>query len=750
MRLGKFQGRSGVKRFRFPALSIFVSAYLWPSIVFAQTFQHSGTELGAMLDIVPLAIAGGALACGVVALLWLKRVGSGSTSSLDSTQHQLATLRARLDGYEALLSGLPELTLVWGEDEGAPRFFGDPRELGNGLKSAADVLDFSGWLGGTDSDRLARLLTDLRVGGKGFSTDLRTAEGASVQVTGKALGDAHVLSLRAGDQREVPRVAQTSALIEDAKASDTISIEAIAAGAELPPSSLTDQNSPLHIDGVIDTFTTPVAIFDSQGDLKQFNRAYCDLWQLDDNWLRQGVNERAIIDRLHTKGRLPAVGDYQAWRKAHLDAYSLSGPREESWHLPDGRSITVIAAPASGEGGVIYVFEDVTEHLRLQSINKSLTNVQRETLNALSEGVAVFGTDGRLRLHNPRLSAIWKLPMNELGLHPHIDEITRQCAQAFEADGQSIWAELKLHIVSLDPNRTDDSGRIKRSDGCLIDYTIVRLPDGQTMLTFVDVSRSANYERVLKERNEALVAADHLKDAFVQNVSYELRSPLTNIIGFADLLASDGFGPLTDQQRSYTDYIRASSAALGILIDNILDLTHVDAGIAKLDLQPLDINELVQKAKAGLGATLAGVDGAEPINLKVNVPDELPLFVADGGRIVQILYNLLSNAANFSEPGAVVSLSIEPRADWFRFIVEDEGVGVPGDMREDMFKRFEGKSVAGRQRGAGLGLTIVKAFVQLHGGTVTMEKREPRGTRVVVNLPAITTLNSAQTESDNV
>ena len=77
-------------------------------------------------------------------------------------------------------------------------------------------------------------------------------------------------------------------------------------------------------------------------------------------------------------------------------------------------------------------------------------------------------------------------------------------------------------------------------------------------------------------------------------------------------------------------------------------------------------------------------------------------------------------------------------------------MGVSSEFRDDMFKRFEGKSVAGRQRGAGLGLTIVKAFVQLHGGTVAMEKREPRGTRVIVNLPAITKLNSAQTESDNV
>ncbi len=741
MKLGKFQRRLGVKRFHFLRLGISFSASVWSSLSLAQTLEQSKNELSAMLNIAPLAIAGGALVCGVGAVLWISRTRRADAAPPNTTKHQIATLRSRLDEYEALLSSLPELTLVWNEDNSAPRLFGAPRQLGNGLKSAASVLDFSGWLAVPDSGRLGELLTDLRVGGQGFTTDLRTNEGAKVHASGKTLGNSHVLSLRASSVE--PDTGNLESTKPEADEPQTPDIAPAAAPR-------TEQPALLDIDGVIDAFTTPVVIFDADGNLKQFNTAYCSLWQLDENWLRQGVNERAIIDHLHTKGRLPVVGDYQKWRREHLGAYSLSAPREESWHLPDGRSITVVAVPATRDGGVIYVFEDVTEHLRLQSTNKSLNNVQRETLNALSEGVAVFGTDGRLRLHNPRLSAIWKLPMNELGRHPHIDDIARQCTEAFEADGERIWADLKLHIVSLDPNRTDTSGRIKRSDARLIDYTIVRLPDSQTMLTFVDVTQSANFERVLKERNEALVAADHLKDAFVQNVSYELRSPLTNIIGFADLLASDGFGPLTSQQRAYTDYIRSSSAALGILIDNILDLTHVDAGIAELDLQTLDIKELIEKARAGLGATLAGVDGAEPVNLDVSVPDELPEFVADGGRIVQILYNLLSNAANFSEPGAVISLRVEPRADWFRFVVEDDGVGVPSEFRDDMFKRFEGKSVAGRQRGAGLGLTIVKAFVHLHGGTVTMEKRQPRGTRVIVNLPAITKLNSAQTESENV
>ena len=240
-------------------------------------------------------------------------------------------------------------------------------------------------------------------------------------------------------------------------------------------------------------------------------------------------------------------------------------------------------------GGVIYVFNDLTERLALETRYNALNRVQNETLNALNEGVAVFGTNGRLTLSNPRLSVLWKLPTNVTGKHPHIDEIASACDEAMPEDGATIWADLKEVVIDLNPARLDRSGRIRRADGRLIDWAAVRLPDGQTMLTFTDVTESANYQQVLKERNDALVTADRLKDAFVQNVSYEFRSPLTNIIGFADILASGGAGELNERQKAYTDYIRASSATLGVLIDNILDLATVDAGIAQLDLRPQDI-----------------------------------------------------------------------------------------------------------------------------------------------------------------
>jgi signal transduction histidine kinase len=490
-----------------------------------------------------------------------------------------------------------------------------------------------------------------------------------------------------------------------------------------------------HISGIIDTLATPIAIFNAKRELIQYNQAFASLWNLSRKFLVLGLDEGAILDKLRTEGMLPSQVDYRNWRAKHLESYTRKAPHEaEPWHLPDGRTIKVISAPAGGQGGVIYVFEDITERLKLESTNKAFSNVQRETINALSEAVAVFGTNGRLTLSNPRLSGLWKLPMNELGQSPHIDQIAEASGRAIPEDGASIWRDLKRGIIDLNPTRSDQTGRINRSDGRLLDYAITRLPDGQTMMTFLDVTESASYSRVLKERNDALVAADLLKDAFVENVSYELRSPLTNIIGFADLLATEG-GTLSDRQRAYIDYIRASSVTLGVLIDNILDLASVDAGIAELRPELLDVTTLVDKAKAGLSATFPEISGEKPINLIVDIDDGLPPFIADGTRIVQVLYNLLSNAARFSPPGGEIRLSVSHRAERLLFTIEDEGPGLTDEMRAAILTRLDSPGTGGRQRGAGLGLSIVRTFVNLHGGTITAEKREPRGSRIVVNLP---------------
>ena len=179
------------------------------------------------------------------------------------------------------------------------------------------------------------------------------------------------------------------------------------------------------------------------------------------------------------------------------------------------------------------------------------------------------------------------------------------------------------------------------------------LPDGATMLTFQDITDTENVERALRERNEALETADQMKIDFVHHVSYELRSPLTTIIGFAHFLSDPSTGPLTPKQAEYLGYITASTNALLAIINNILDLATIDAGAMSLNLGPIDIRKTIEAAAEGIQDRLA----TDHIELKVDVDPEIGKFVGDERRVVQVLYNLLANAVGFSpqEPAIVLS-----------------------------------------------------------------------------------------------
>src|SRR5262249_8137362 len=254
------------------------------------------------------------------------------------------------------------------------------------------------------------------------------------------------------------------------------------------------------------------------------------------------------------------------------------------------------------EGGVTYLFDDVTESLKLARQNDGLMRVQRETLDNLAEAVAVFGSNGRAQLFNPPFARMWKLSPDALAQQPHIETIEEWCRPLF-AD-EATWQTLRAAITGID-NRISVPLKIERKDGSVLDCMTMPLPDGATMLTFQDVTDTVNVERALRERNEALEAAGQMKLNFVHHVSYELRAPLTTIIGFAHFLADPSTGPLTPKQAEYLDYVTKSTNALMALTDSILDLATIDAGAMKLELGPVDIPKAIEAAAEGLQDRLA-------------------------------------------------------------------------------------------------------------------------------------------------
>jgi signal transduction histidine kinase len=481
----------------------------------------------------------------------------------------------------------------------------------------------------------------------------------------------------------------------------------------------------------LDQLSTGVAMFDAEHRLTFYNAAYRALWDIDAGFLDQGPTDGAVIELLRAARKLPEEQDFRQWKAQLHEAYRAIEAKEHTWHLPGGRTLRVVTTP-NPDGGVTYLFHDVTERLDLERRFQELIRVQGETLDNLAEGVAVFGSDGRLRLFNAAFARMWRLSPPALADRPHIERITALC-QPLYGDAAA-WQALRDAVTAIE-SREATRGTLERRDGSVVDCTTVPLPDGATLVTFHDVTDSANVERALRERNEALEDADRIKIDFVHHVSYELRSPLTNIIGFVHLLSDPATGPLADKQREYLDYITVSTNTLLALINNILDLASIDAGRMQLNLGPVDIRETMAAAAEGVQDRLVSAG----LTLDIGAPAGIGSFVADKLRLRQILFNLLANAVSFSPAGATITLLAERSADAVVFSVTDRGPGIPPHVLEKVFDWFETHSLGSQHRGPGIGLSLVRSFVELHGGTVAIASAVGQGTTVSCTFPLVET-----------
>ncbi len=477
----------------------------------------------------------------------------------------------------------------------------------------------------------------------------------------------------------------------------------------------------------LDQLSSGVAVFDGQRRLAFYNDSYRRLWDLDRAFLDGNPDDSSVLDRLRAARKVPEQPDFRAWKAKLHEAYRAVEPTKDTWYLPDGRAVSVVTTP-NPEGGVTYLFDDVTESLDLARRFDGLIRVQRETLDNLGEAVAVFGSNGRAQLFNPAFARMWKLSPDALSEQPHIETVETWCKPLF--DDAATWRTLREAITRIE-NRVEVPLKLERKDGSVLDCMTMPLPDGATMLTFQDITDTENVERALRERNEALETADQMKVDFVHHVSYELRSPLTTIIGFAHFLSDPVTGPLMPKQAEYLGYITTSTNALLAIINNILDLATIDAGAMSLNLGSIDIRKTIEAAAEGIQDRLA----TDRIRLKVDVDPNIGSFVGDERRVVQVLYNLLANAVGFSPQDATVGLSARRSEHNIVFTVTDSGPGIPPDVKDKVFDWFESHSHGSRHRGAGLGLSLVRSFVELHGGKVRVDSVVGKGTSVTCDFP---------------
>jgi signal transduction histidine kinase len=482
---------------------------------------------------------------------------------------------------------------------------------------------------------------------------------------------------------------------------------------------------------MLDRLSAGVAQFGRDRSLIFSNQPFARLFSLKPDFLSDSPEFNRVLDSMRESGNLPEVRDYPDWKRERGRWFTSGvGANEEDWLLPGGKHLRVVAQPLP-DGGLLLIFEDRTEQIQLASARDTLLRVRTATFDNLFEAIGVFASDGRLHLWNNRFREVWQFEEEQLAAHPRVDAMIPHISKTLKNPAH---AGLVRELVrSATVERKQRTGRVALTDDRDFEFAAVPLPDGNALFTMLDVTDSRRIETALRERNEALEYADRTKTAFVANMSYELRTPLTSIGGFAEMLAGGYAGDLPATASDYIKAILESVGRLGSLIDNVLDLTQSDAGSLLLAEERVEMAVLCgDTAQIVLPAAKA-----KEIDFDVEVEPGAGAVDGDSRRLARALENVLDNAIAHAPQGGRVTLRAEGDSEAATIIVTDNGPGIAAEELERVFDRFYRTADAGegREEALGLGLPLAKQFVEAHGGTIELQSAPGTGTTVTIRLP---------------
>jgi len=489
------------------------------------------------------------------------------------------------------------------------------------------------------------------------------------------------------------------------------------------------KNNELAMRDLLEQLRSAISIYNSDHSLEFYNSSFSQLWGLEEGWLNTNPKLGDIMEKLRETRRLPEQADFRSYKKSWIDMFTdLIDPHEDMLYLPDGSAFRMLVVPHK-LGGLMMTFEDVTSRLELESSYNTLIAVQKETLDNLEEGVAVYGGDGRLKLWNPSFANLWRFEPEALESEPHISNIVNKVSQFFN---ETDWIDIKDSMISVGLERITNEGRLERKDKVLIDYATVPLPDGGVLITYTDVTDTVRVENALREKNVALETAEKLKLDFLANVSYQLRTPLNAIMGFNEMLSQELFGSLNKKQKEYTSDIQGASEHLLNLINDILDLSSIEAGKMDLDISEVMLKPMLENI-IDLVEEWARKQGIE---ISLSCPEDIGKAQIDERRIKQALINLIRNSITHTPEGGRIELIAAGDGKSITINVKDNGSGIEEDEQLRVLKPFERSENDNKaDRGAGLGLTLVRNIVSLHDGEFELNSALGKGTNVKITLP---------------
>ncbi len=477
-----------------------------------------------------------------------------------------------------------------------------------------------------------------------------------------------------------------------------------------------------------DRMTAGAVQFDPDRSLSFFNQPFAIMAQLDSEWLNERPEFDRVLERMREKGRLPETRDFPQWKAERRNWFTSPAEAvEDEWILANGDHLRVVGQPLP-DGGLRLIFEDRTEQVRLASARDTLLRVRTATFDNLSEGLSVFAADGRLYLWNRRFCHFWDFDESWLGEHPRVDELVPAMARRLVNPTEA--AQLRELVRSATNERRVGIGRLSMVDGSHFEFAAVPLPDGNALFTMVDVTDSTRIEHALRERATALEEADKVRTDFVANMSYELRTPLTSIGGFAQMLAAGYAGKLAPAAADYVNAILESVARLSRLIDDVLDLAQGEQRAVVIEHERTDLAGLARSVVERMEGTAT----AKGLRLETKIESSTGVVIGDARRLRESLEHVIRNAIAYTDEGHV-TLTAQGDEHHAEIQISDTGPGISIDDQAHVFERFTRVGGTHGEAALGLGLPLTRQFIEAHGGAVELQSQPGEGTAVTIVLP---------------
>ena len=479
---------------------------------------------------------------------------------------------------------------------------------------------------------------------------------------------------------------------------------------------------------MLDQLSIGVAQFDAGHRMTFANQPFHRVFSLPPGVVNERTSFGQMLLIARENGRIPEVRDFPAWRNELTEWFQRDEPHEEAWPLSDSTHLRIVAQPLP-DGGLVMIAEDRTEQLALSATRDTLLRTRTATFDNLFEALAVFAPDGHLELWNRGFPGAWGIDPEVLDGHPQAEDLLQAISRNL-SDPASV-SQLNQVIRAATLDRKKSNGRTELADGRTLDFTGVPLPDGNGMLTVLDVTASQQAEVALRERNRALEEADAVMTRFLANMSYEFRTPLTSIGGFAELLTSGIAGELSPQATEYAQAISLSVGKLTEQVENVLDLSQSEAGLMPLrkstfTLLPF-LTKIVRKEEQRIH------DGELTLDLKGDAEKSV---TADPHQLRRAISQLLDNAINGTPRGGRIAIDIGRKRDETRIVISDNGRGM---SQHELARALEGIRMSsdgkGIERRHGLGIPLARQLVEAHGGTLEIRSRKNSGTTATITLP---------------